>query len=274
VVDPSRRLPDDLAEHARSFATGDREPVRPRDAATVMLLRDGAAGVESYLLRRHTGMAFAAGMYAFPGGSVDARDEDETTAWTGPGVGAWARRMRCGEALARASVCAAVRETFEESGVLLAGPTADTVVADTTGPDWEADREALIAQDLAFADFLGKRGLVLRSDLLAYWAHWITPDFQPRRYDTRFFVAVLPDGQRTRDVSTESDRVTWIRPGDAVTGVDREQMAMLPPTYVTMRELSGLESAEAALTRAKTRDITPIQPRAVLDDEGAYLVLD
>jgi 8-oxo-dGTP pyrophosphatase MutT (NUDIX family) len=274
VVDPTRRLPDHLVEHARSFAAGGREPVRPRDAATVVLLRDGAAGMEAYLLRRHTGMDFAAGMYAFPGGSVDPRDEDPSTAWAGPDVSAWARRMACGEALARALVCAAVRETFEESGVLLAGPTPDTVVADTTGEDWESDREALVARDLAFAEFLGTRDLVLRSDLLVYWAHWVTPEFEPRRYDTRFFVAVLPEGQRTRDVSTESDRVAWMRPGDAVAGVDREQMAMLPPTYVTMRELSELGASEAALARAKTREITTIQPRAVFDDEGAYLTVE
>jgi len=219
-------------------------------------------------------MAFAGGMYAFPGGGVDARDEDPSTAWAGPSVDAWAARMRCEESLARALVCAAVRETFEESGVLLAGPTADAVVADTTDADWEADREALVRRELALSELLHRRGLVLRSDLLGYWAHWVTPRFEPRRYDTRFFVAVLPAGQRTRDVSTESEEVAWMRPADAVAGVDDETMRMLPPTYVAMSELADLPAPEEALARAVERDVTTIEPRVVFDDTGAYLTVD
>ena len=106
-------------------------------------------------------------------------------------------------------MCAAVRETFEESGVLLAGPSPDAVVDDTTGSDWEADRQALEARELAFTEFLDRRGLVLRTDLLGVWAGWLTPVFEPRRYRTWFFVAALPQGQRTRDVSTESSSVEW-----------------------------------------------------------------
>ena len=89
-------------------------------------------------------------------------------------------------------MCAAVRETFEESGVLLAGEAADTVVADTTGEDWETDRAALEARELSFTDFLDRRGLVLRTDLLGVWAGWLTPVFEPRRYRTWFFVATCP----------------------------------------------------------------------------------
>ena len=91
-------------------------------------------------------------------------------------------------------MCAAVRETFEESGVLLAGTSPHTVVADTTGEDWEADRVALEKRDLAFTEFLARRGLVLRSDLLGVWSGWLTPVFEPRRYRTWFFVAELPGG--------------------------------------------------------------------------------
>ncbi|HET7328115.1 MAG TPA: NUDIX hydrolase [Nocardioidaceae bacterium] len=273
-MDNSRRLPPELVAHARSFAEGDRPPAEPRDAATVVLLRPGPAGVESYLLRRHLGMPFAGGMYAFPGGGVDARDKDTSTAWAGPDAAEWAARMQCPESLARALVCAAVRETFEESGVLLAGPSADTVVTDTTGEDWEADRAGLVGRELAFSEFLHRRGLVLRSDLLALWAHWITPEFEPRRYDTRFFVAVLPAGQRTRDVSGEADRVAWMRPAAAVAGVDEESMRMLPPTYAAMRELSDLSEPADALARAAGRAVTTICPRVVFDAAGGYLAVD
>ena len=187
------------------YADGTRTPAEPRNAATVVLLRPGATGPEVYLLQRQTSMAFAGGMCVFPGGGVDPRDFDSAVAWAGPDAG---RPGRTGSAptrrTARALVCAAVRETFEESGVLLAGPSADAVVADTTGDDWEADRVALEGRELSLTDFLDRRGLVLRSDLLGAWAGWLTPVFEPRRYRTWFFVADLPEGQRTRDVSTES----------------------------------------------------------------------
>ena len=137
-MDPTRRLPDDLVEHARAFSDGTREPVEVRHASTVVLLREGdgaPGGLEVYLLRRHVDMAFAAGMCVFPGGGVDKRDFDADIGWVGPSAAEWADLLGCDEAFARALVCAAVRETFEESGVLLAGPTAESVVGDTTGAD-------------------------------------------------------------------------------------------------------------------------------------------
>jgi hypothetical protein len=176
--------------------------------------------------------------------------------------------MECDEVSALALVCAAVRETFEESGVLLAGPTSDTVVADTTGADWEADRRALEGRDLAFTDFLARRGLVLRTDLLRFWGRWITPVVEPKRYDTRFFVAELPEGQVTRDVSTESDQVEWLSPEEATRAVDDGRLSMLTPTYVTCLELSEYDDPDAVLAAAPHRDGTPIQPRLVFDDDG------
>ncbi len=125
--------------------------------------------------------------------------------------------------MAAGLVCAAVRETFEESGVLLAGPSPTEVVADTTGDDWEADRRALEAKELSFTSFLERRGLVLRSDLLGAWAAWCTPEFEPRRFRTWFFVAALPPGQRTRDVSSESSSVTWMSALGACDAVDAQR---------------------------------------------------
>lgn len=228
---------------------------------------------EVYLLRRHLDMAFAAGMYAFPGGTVDPRDSDRALAWAGPSPADWAERLTCDEAEARALVCAAVRETFEESGVLLAGVDAETVVADTTGEEWERERAALVDRSLSFAELLDRRGLVLRTDLLAAWAHWITPEFEPRRYDTRFFVAALPAGQLTRDVSGEADHVVWMTPADALAGVDSGEMGMLPPTYVTLREIGGQASIDAVWRAARSRRITPVVPEVTLVGEDAMLTL-
>ncbi|MGH3625684.1 MAG: NUDIX hydrolase, partial [Sciscionella sp.] len=144
-------------------------PVTPRDAATVVLLRDGADGIEAFLLRRVAAMAFAGGMTVFPGGGVDARDADANPRWAGPAPAWWAGILGSAERLAGALVCAAVRETFEESGVLLAGPTEETVVEDATTHAWA--RKALAARELSFATFLADTKLVLRSDLLRPWSN-------------------------------------------------------------------------------------------------------
>ncbi|MBO0829272.1 MAG: NUDIX hydrolase [Streptosporangiales bacterium] len=247
--------------------------VTPHDAATVVLLRDGARGVEVYLLRRVAAMAFAAGMYVFPGGRVDARDADPELSWAGPSRDDWAGTLGADTGLAAALVCAAVRETFEESGVLLAGERADDVVADTVGAGWEADRAGLVDHTVAFAEFLRRRGLVLRTDLLRAWSRWITPEFEPRRYDARFFVAALPAGQRARDVGGESDRVAWLRPAEALGAFGRGELDLLPPTAETLYELAEHASVASVLAAAARRAVEPVLPRARLVDEGAELVL-
>jgi 8-oxo-dGTP pyrophosphatase MutT (NUDIX family) len=245
-----------LAERARRFAEAGGVPVEPRLAGTVMLVRPGAP-FEVYLLRRVPSMAFAASMYVFPGGGVDPRDATVLPGWAGPPPAVWADRLGRDESTARAIVCAAVREVFEESGVLLAGPDAATVVRDVSDAGWEAARRALIAREIGFAELLAERGLVLRSDLLVPWSRWITPEFEPRRFDTYFFLAALPTGQVTRDVGGEADDTAWCAPGDAVDG----RFTMLPPTETTLRELAASASIGAAFETAASRDAaTPVRP--------------
>ncbi|GAA3816079.1 NUDIX hydrolase [Nocardioides panacisoli] len=257
---PPVPLPEELAAVAREYADGTREPAEPRNAATVVLLRDGAPGPEVYLLRRHVTMDFAGGMCVFPGGGVDPRDFDTTVGWAGLPPAAWAERLGTDEELARALVCAAVRETFEESGVLLAGPSADSVVADTTGDDWEADRVALESRELAMTDLLERRGLVLRTDLLGIWDGWLTPVFEPKRYRTWFFVAHLPEGQRTRDVSSESSSVVWMPVREAADRADEGTLAMLPPTYLTCLEISQHDSVDAVVAASEGRTVDMFTP--------------
>ena len=153
-------------------ANTDGPPAVPKDAATVALVREGAAGMEMFLLRRVTGMAFAGGMTVFPGGGVDRRDADTSVAWVGPEPAWWGSRFGCDPRIARALVCAAVRETFEESGVLLAGKD-DAVVADAV--QYADGRHALVNREVSLAQFLADAGLVLRADLLRPWANWVTP---------------------------------------------------------------------------------------------------
>jgi 8-oxo-dGTP pyrophosphatase MutT (NUDIX family) len=265
-------LPPQLGEHAREFAEGRRTPSEPRDAATVVLMRPGTAGPELYLLRRQTSMAFAGGMCVFPGGGVDPRDFDSTVGWSGPSPAVWAEQLLTSGEMARALVCAAVRETFEESGVLLAGPSPSEVVADTTGDDWEADRQALEAKELSFTSFLERRGLVLRSDLLGAWAAWCTPEFEPRRFRTWFFVAALPPGQRTRDVSSESSSVTWLPALGACDAVDAREIGMMPPTYVTCLEVGQYADPEAVLGSTTGRDLAMFTP--VVEPDATMSVPD
>ncbi|MEW2518975.1 NUDIX hydrolase [Actinacidiphila alni] len=265
-------FPASWPDRIRALTSGELVPAVPRRAATVLLLRDtDGGGPAVHLLRRRASMAFAGGAYAYPGGGVDPRDE-RPVGWAGPSLDAWAAALGTTLAVAQAVVCAAVRETFEESGVLLAGPDAETVVADITGADWEADRAALAAHDLAFADFLARRDLVLRSDLLGPWARWITPEFEERRYDTWFFLATLPAGQRTRDVSGEADHTVWLRPAEAAAGYDRGELSMLPPTITTLRDLTPYATAADALAAAAHRDLTPVLARAALDADGGVVL--
>jgi 8-oxo-dGTP pyrophosphatase MutT (NUDIX family) len=276
-----RPLPRALVDQARAFETGAAVPAEPRHAATVVLLRDGQGGgpdgpdgpvgPEVYLLRRQTSMAFAGGMCVFPGGGVDPRDHDAGVAWAGPDAAEWARRLDCDESLARALVCAAVRETFEESGVLLAGPSEDSVVSDTTGEDWEADRVALETRELSMTDFLLRRGLVLRTDLLGAWSGWLTPVFEPRRYETWFFVAVLPEGQVTRDVSTESSSVHWTPAIGAVEAVEAGDILMLPPTYLTCLDVAQHRTPVDVLVEAAGRTVEMFTPQVVSSGEDFVL---
>jgi 8-oxo-dGTP pyrophosphatase MutT (NUDIX family) len=264
-----------LVETVKRLASGEQQPAEPRHAATVVLVRDRADGPEAYLLRRTASMAFAAGFFVFPGGSIDRRDEDfGDEAWVGPPPSAWAAALSADEPTARALVCAAVRETFEESGVMLAGPDAGSVVADTSGDDWEADRLALLDRSLSLAELLRRRGLVLRADLLRAWSHWITPEVEPKRFNTRFFVAALPEGQRTRDVGGEADRVVWMRPGDALAGQERGEMSMLPPTIATITDIAAHGSVADLLAAGDDREIQVVMPRLVVDaDDKLHFLL-
>jgi 8-oxo-dGTP pyrophosphatase MutT (NUDIX family) len=264
-------LPGELAGRARDILAGHQAPAKPRDAATVMLLRSRQAGLEVYMLRRKATMAFAPGAYVFPGGSVDSRDADEQVAWTGPDAAEWGRIFDAPPSLARALVCAAVRETFEESGVLLAGESADSVVADTTSDQWEADRQALLDRSVSLAELLGRRGLVLRADLLRPWSRWITPVVEPRRYDTRFFAAALPAGQRTRDVGGEAAEVAWVRPAEALQAGKRGEIRLFPPTAVTMAELADCGAMDTAL--AGPRHVAPIIPEVQLREGAVWLTV-
>ena len=249
-------------------------PAEPRQAATVLLLRNGPRGLEVYLLRRTRGMPFAGGMTAYPGGGVDPRDGDTDVDWVGAAPGEWAAAWGCDERIARELVCAAVRETFEEAGVLLAGdPDGGDVVPDVSGDDWEEQRLALLTRDLSLTELLAGRGLALRSDLLRPFAHWITPPVEPRRYDTKFFVAALPVGQEARHVSGEADEASWLTPSAALAELGAGSRPMLPPTSHTLGQLESFPDVAAALAGSPPEPLHPISPRFEETPDGHWAVL-
>jgi 8-oxo-dGTP pyrophosphatase MutT (NUDIX family) len=247
------RLPEELTlPEAMVPATPPNPPVTPKDAATVALVREGGAGLEVFLLRRVAGMAFAGGMTVFPGGGVDRRDADTSVAWVGPEPAWWGRKFGCDPHMARALVCAAVRETFEESGVLLAGKDDTSVVADAA--KYAEARHALVNREVSLAQFLSEANLVLRADLLRPWANWVTPTEEPRRYDTRFFLAVLPEGQHADGQTTEADHAGWQRPQDAIDDWKAGRVGLLPPTWMTLAELREAGTVAAAMTAERATD--------------------
>jgi 8-oxo-dGTP pyrophosphatase MutT (NUDIX family) len=266
-----------LAQRLADLEAGRIAPATPRDAATVVLLRPAGAGagVEVLMLRRVAAMKFAPGAYVFPGGSVDPADYEAAVGWHGPDPAEFGGRLGASAEMARALVCAAVRETFEEAGVLLAGAPDGGPVADPSGPSWEADRAALAAGAVTLAELLSRRGLVLRADLLVPWARWITPEGEPRRFDARFFAAALPAGQRATGHAAESDHIAWLRPGDAIESARAGQISMLPPTATTLHDVAvagavdGDDAVAGILGRRPV--IEPVVPRLVLEDGQAWL---
>ncbi|WP_446666085.1 NUDIX hydrolase [Flexivirga sp. B27] len=265
-------LPPTLRERALSWLATpapEREIAPARLASTVLLLRESDAGAEVFMQRRVASMKFAPSMWVFPGGGVDPRDEVVGLPWAGPSPAQWARLIGIPEARARAVVIAAVREVFEECGVLLAGPSDDEVVLDATSDDWQADRAAVLDRSLSFGELLERRGLLLRSDLLALQDHWITPEMEPRRYDTWFFSARLPGRQVADDDTTEATEAVWRLPAEVLQEAEQGAANLMPPTLTQLRRIAGWpDLAPATVSRER---LGAVMPQPVRDGDRLLL---
>lgn len=231
----------------------------------MVLLRDGAAdgGLQVFLQRRVAAMAFAGGNTVFPGGGVDAGDHALPERWSGPEPAWWARHFDLPADVAGALVVTAVRETFEECGVLLAGPG---------GVDEQA-RDDLVTRRRTLPDVLAAAGLALSAELLAPWSRWVTPESEPRRYDTAFFVARVPVGQEADARTTEAVEATWWRPGDALDADARGDLRLLPPTRHTLEEVAAYADAAAVLDAARTRAVRTYLPLLRRDGDRAVVTV-
>lgn len=254
--------------HYRSVLADPPEPVRPRPAATVMLVRDEADGVQVYMLKRVASMDFAPSTMVFPGGGIDGRD-DAALPWAGPGVVQWAARLGCDDHLTRMLVVAAVREVFEECGVLLASPTEQGPLVDAGDPSWRAARDALNSRELSLGELLHREGLVLRTDLLRAHAHWTTPAVEPRRFDTRFFVALMPEHQRADAQTSEAEHGGWVRPAQLLEDFAAGRVQMLPPTISCVEDLA--EASSATEFFAEEPVIRRMEPVVTLRDDGVVV---
>ena len=234
----------------------------PRPASTVVLLRPSATRFEVFLVRRSDSIAFMGGAHVFPGGRVDPADRIPDAGSLTDGAESSAMRMSdISSADAIAQHVAALRELFEEAGVLLARKNGHIVTIDGDSPNrFTAHRHNLLAGTTSFADVVAAEGLRLALDALTYFAHWVTPEVEIKRFDTRFFVARAPEGQTPVHDDGETIHSEWLDPAEAVERSRREEIALPPPTWTTLGTLARFDSIDQVVKWAKSKPIPRVQP--------------
>lgn len=246
-------------------------PLRP--ASTVMLLRDTSVDIEVFMMQRTTTAAFASGMYVFPGGRVDdidgASELDELCDGLTDAEASDLLRVPNG---GLAYWVAAIRESFEEAGVLLARDEHGDFVK-LNDPDAQARfahaRHAVHEGSLSLANFCRGEGLRLAVDTMRYVSHWITPIGEKRRFDTRFFVALAPAEQEPLHDDKETIASLWVTPNDALGRAQRGELAMIPPTVANLKFLSPHHTTRDAIMAAQSLGVpTPILPKLRYDGDG------
>jgi len=235
-------------------ATPAKTPVAALPAATLLLLRDGSAGLEVLMTMRHASAGFAGGAMVFPGGKVDAED-------SGPGL-----RRAAGEAANIAGPpfrIAAIRETYEETGILLArGKPGGELLTD-------AQLASLRARHSGdFAAFAAAAGIELATDLLTPFAHWITPADQPKRFDTQFFLAPAPADQVARHDGREAVETRWVAPAAAIADADAGRIKLVFATRLNLWKLGRSASVAQAFEAARRSTIVTVEPKLVETPEG------
>ncbi|MFN8543728.1 MAG: NUDIX domain-containing protein [Candidatus Binatia bacterium] len=251
---------------------GDREPAVPLPSSTVILLREDAGGDGAFsvlLLERHGSIAFP-GAHAFPGGVVDPGDEDAPGAEL-PREQRWAPSEEGdGPPHALRYWVAAVRELFEEVGILLAERRGAPLVGPL--PDDVHALRARLHRGESFGRLLAESGLRPATHALHYFARWITPRMNPRRWDTRFLVGRLPEGQEAIVDGTETVSCAWFTPRAALAAYEEGRIQLIPPTVLTLDDLARFASVDAVVADARARIVRAASPEVVL--AGAEPTMD
>jgi 8-oxo-dGTP pyrophosphatase MutT (NUDIX family) len=246
--------------------SGDTPDKPIKDASTVIVLREADGGLETFMLCRHHQSGFMGGAHVFPGGKVDASDAE---------AGWHARVDRPAEEITEllgetdaevglGLLVAAVRETFEEAGVLLASTAA--------GADLPATRERLHG-GASFAELANAIDMKIDSTALTPYARWITPKMESRRFDTRFYISVLPEGQSASHDGTETTSAIWLRPAGAIEDMHAGRIKLAPPTVRTLQWLAEFDDAASVIADALSRKPPLIRPRLVTGEAGWFLAL-
>lgn len=237
---------------------GAKKPPPPAvPAATILLVRDGAQGMEVFLVERHHQVDFAHGALVFPGGKVDAGD-------AAPELAARCRGAQNMDAAARALRVAAIRETFEEAGVLLAresGGGAELISGERCAQIASRHRAALNDGARSFTEIVQGENLELACDQLADFAHWITPLFMPKRFDTAFFLVAAPAGQLAAHDGGESTDSLWCTPQAALASAKAGRRTIVFPTRMNLQKLGRSKTCAAALSAARAKKVVTVFPR-------------
>jgi 8-oxo-dGTP pyrophosphatase MutT (NUDIX family) len=238
-------------------------PAEPVPAATVLLLRDGPTALETFMVVRHHQIDFASGALVFPGGKVDEGDFEVRDLCDGVGNV---------DATQRAVMAGAIREAFEECGVLLAreAGAADLVVGSRLAA-LDGCRHALQSGELSLRQFLDGEGLRLACDRLQHFAHWITPPLVPKRFDTHFYLAAAPTDHLAVHDGHESVDSVWISPRDAIAGSEDGTYTVIFPTLRNLELLGRSPSVDEAMAAAARRDVVAVLPWVEEREDGSYL---
>jgi 8-oxo-dGTP pyrophosphatase MutT (NUDIX family) len=256
-------------------------PVPARDAATIMLVRDGDVGLEVCMLRRHLDSDFVGGAFVFPGGKVDLDDRSELARTVCAGRSdSEASEILGVESGGLAFFVAALRECFEEAGILLAYPAGETGGDLYRPQDVEGEtrlarfRVEVNAGRVGFLEACQTAGVSLAVDRVLYFSHWITPEPAPKRYDTRFFTACVPPGQTAIHDYYETVETVWVGPADALERHEAGEFDLIFPTIKNLQAISRFSTSDELLdTAAATEHVPAVLPRVISDGNGVRIVL-
>ncbi len=254
--------------------TFDGDVITPQDASTVLVVRDGVDGIEVLMLERHLDSDFVGGAYVFPGGKVDAADRLDDQLWEGMDPNAEGERMHVSPDLAIGLYVAAVRETFEEGGLLFA--TRDghrPTERELADPSFREARRRLNARGERWdwSGWLRTENLVLDLGALIWWSWWVTPRGVHRRFDTRFFIAKAPTDQQAAHDRVETVHSVWTTPRRALEAAAEGRATVIFPTRKTLELLDEHATASSAITWAAGQTPPRIEPE-IVEEEGRVVV--
>ena len=235
-------------------------PPEPKLSSTILLLRD-APVLQVFMVKRHYQIDFAAGAMVFPGGK--AREEDFDPAWEKRISGAFSKNER-------AARIAAIRETYEECGVLLARKNdgSEELLGPKECEPLLPHRSAVDKEEASFLELIQSADLVLATDKLVFFGHWITPEMMPKRFDTHFFIACAPKDQIAEHDGRETTDSIWIHPTEALELEQKKQATIIFPTRMNLRKLAEAKSSDEAIERFSAKPVVTVLPALGKTDDG------